>query len=121
MGYEVDAQILDAYAKILIDAPIDEAEKPCGTIQQKPQEVETKFNWKKREKQEGKESKFVQKVSKDIKALIDVVPEKGRKRKDLEVHIEPVIAESESEDDTPLSFKRVVRKKPKETEAKAKK
>lgn len=31
MGYEVDALILDAYAKILLDTDIDEAEKPCGT------------------------------------------------------------------------------------------
>lgn len=94
MGYEVDAKILDAYAKMLIDAPINEAENPCGTAQQKTQEVETKFNGKKREKKEGKASKFMEKVSKDIKALIDFVPEKGRNRKDLEVHIGSVTAES---------------------------
>lgn len=44
---------------------------------------------RKGKKEEGKARKFVQEVSKDIKALIDVVPEKGRKRKDLVVHIEP--------------------------------
>lgn len=121
MGYEVDGNILDAYAKMLIDAPIDEAEKPYGTAQRKTQEVETKFNRKKREKQEGKASKFVENVSKDIKALIDDVPEKGRKRKDSKVHNEPVTAESKSEDDTPLSFKRVVRNKPEETKAESKK
>lgn len=41
MGYEVDGQILDAYTKMLIDAPIDEADKPYGTAQQKTLEVET--------------------------------------------------------------------------------
>lgn len=48
MGYEVDDVILDAYAKMLIDAPIDEAEKSFGTTKQKKQEVQTKFNRKKR-------------------------------------------------------------------------
>lgn len=71
-------------------------------------------------KQEGKARKFVQEVWEDIKALIDAVLEKGRKRKDLVVHIEPVTADSKFEDDTPLAFKRVVRKKPKEPKVEAK-
>lgn len=105
---------------MMIDAPIDEAEKPYGTAQQKTHQVETKFNRKKREKQEGKERKFVEKVSPDIKALIDVVPEKDRKRKNPEVHLELVIVESESKDNTPLELKRVVRKKTEETKVEAK-
>lgn len=65
--------------------------------------------------------KFVQEVSKEIKALIDVVPKKGRKRKDLVVHTEPVTVESKFKDNTPLAFKRVVRKKPEEPKVEAKK
>lgn len=50
MGYEVDVVILDAYAKMLIDAPIDEVEKSFGIAKQKKQEVQTEFNQKNREK-----------------------------------------------------------------------
>lgn len=121
MGYEVDALILDAYAKILLDADIDETKKHCGTTQQKTFEVETKFNWKKRKNQEGKASKFVQEVSKEIKPLIDAIVEKGRKRKDLVVHIEPVARDSKTDDETPLAFKRVVRKKLEESKVEPKK
>lgn len=121
MGYEVDAQILHAYVKMLIDTPIDEVENPSRTAYQKTLGIEIEFNLKEREKQEGKASKFVQKVSKDIKALIDVVLKKSRKSKDLEVHIEPVTVDSKLEDDTMLAFKRVVRKKLEETKVEAKK
>lgn len=121
MGYEVDAQILDAYAQLLIDAPMDEAEKSFSTAKQKKQDVETEFNQKKREKQQGKARKFVEQVSQDIEALIDVVMEKGRKRKEPEIFIKPVAIESGSDDDTTLAFKRVLRKKTEETKVEAKK
>lgn len=121
MGFEVDAQILEAYAKMLIDAPIAEAENSCGIAKQKSQEIEIEFKQKKREKKEGKERKFVQKVSQDIKELIDVVLKKGGKRKNPKVHIDPLTIESKSKDDTPLAFKRVVRKKIEETKVEAKK
>lgn len=121
MGNEVDAQILDAYAKILIDAPIDEIEKSFGTAKQKKQEVQTEFNKKKREKQQGKANKFVEQVSQDIKALMGVVPAKGRNMKEPQIFIEPNPSDSGTEDDTPLEFKRVLRKKGEESKEEARK
>lgn len=51
MGYDVDASILDAYARILIDASTDESKKYFGTAKKKELEVKTEFNQKKRERQ----------------------------------------------------------------------
>lgn len=50
MGYEVDAHILDLYAKILIDFPIDEIKKTFGTTNQKELELQIRCNQKKRVK-----------------------------------------------------------------------
>lgn len=97
----------------------NEAEKSFGTAKQKKQEVETEFNRKKREKQPGKASKFVEQFSQDIKALIDVVSEKERKTKEPKVFIEPIASNSGSKDNTPLAFKRVLRKKGEETKEEA--
>lgn len=67
MGYEVDAQVLDLYAKMLIDALVDEMEKTCDTAKQKELEVQIGFNKKKREGQIKKVGQAVKKMSSKIK------------------------------------------------------
>ncbi|XP_059072498.1 uncharacterized protein LOC131873613 [Cryptomeria japonica] len=47
--------------------------------------------------------------------------EKGRKRKEPEIFIEPIPSDSGTEDDTPLAFKRVLRKKGEESKEEARK
>lgn len=42
---------------------------------------------------------------------MDVVLAKGRKRKEPEIFIEPIPSDSGTKDDSPLAFKRVLRKK----------
>ncbi|XP_057820993.2 CUE domain-containing protein 5-like [Cryptomeria japonica] len=122
MGYEVDASILDAYARILIDALEDEFEKSFGTAKQKELEVKTRFNQKKRERQQKKVSQFVEKVSKDIQTLIDASSAKeAKKRKQLEALLALITSDTKTEDEIPLSFKRVQRKKVEEPKEKAEK
>lgn len=70
MGYEVDAEILDLYAKTLIDAPVDEDEKTFGTTKQKESEVHIGFGKKKREGKIKKVGEFVEKMSSEIKQII---------------------------------------------------
>lgn len=122
MGYEVDARILDAYARILIDSPTDESRKSFGTTKQKELEVKTEFNQKKRERQQKKVSQFVEKVSKGIQTIIDASSAKEvKKRKQPEALLAHITSDTEIEDEIPLSLKRVQRKKVEDPKEKAEK
>lgn len=74
--------------------------------------MKTEFNQKNRERQQRKVSQFVEKVSKDIQTIIDASSAKEvKKRKQSEALLAPITSYIETEDEIPLSFKRVQRKK----------
>lgn len=50
LGYEVDDIIFELYAKMLLDAPLDDKIEHFGTTGEKALEVKTSFNRKRREK-----------------------------------------------------------------------
>lgn len=52
---------------------------------------------------------------------MEVVPAKGRKRKEPKIFIEPIPPKFGTEDDIPLAFKRVLRKKDEEPKEEARK
>ncbi|XP_057838208.1 uncharacterized protein LOC131048314 [Cryptomeria japonica] len=109
-SYEVDATILDAYAKMLIDAPTDESEKYFGTAKQKELEVKTKFNQKKRESQEGKRKKVEDPKEKD---------EKTRKQSERKVTFK--VSVSQPAERKPTQKKRPVKDTPSSSGKKKKK
>ncbi|XP_059075203.1 uncharacterized protein LOC131875179 [Cryptomeria japonica] len=103
-------------------AQANESEKSFGTAKQKELEVKTEFNQKKRERQQRKVSQFVEKVSKDIKNIIEASSTKEvKKRKQLEALIAPINLDIETEDEIPLYFTRVQRKKVEDPKEKAEK
>lgn len=74
MGYEVYSNILESYAKILLDAPPEPTEKVFGIAETIERDVTIQKKNKKREKIIKDASKFVEVVK---KGLLKLDPVKG--------------------------------------------
>lgn len=122
MGYEVDLNILEAYANIILDAPREPTEKIFGTIETIESDVPMLKQRKKREKDIKDASKFVKIVIESLLKLDSMkgVAEQERRTKQQPVaHISLVATSSDSDSDRVAEFKRVHRKKRKPSPAPA--
>lgn len=119
LGYEVDDNILDLYAKMLLDAPLDDKTKHFGTTKDKAFEVKTSFNRKRREKKIDKMSAYIQDVTHKIdtqlgsgsKLTVEPTMTSTAEVKKHEAYISTITFDSDPEDNEPLAFRRVQRKK----------
>ncbi|XP_059064268.1 uncharacterized protein LOC131856491 [Cryptomeria japonica] len=83
MGYEVDTNILETYAKRLLNAPLEPTKKFFGT-------TET--------------------IEKDLSDVASSIKE-GKSDQQLVTHVSPIVTSSETDSDKAAEFKRVDRKK----------
>lgn len=114
MGYEVDSNILESYAKILLDAPPEPSEKIFGTAETIEKDVDIQKQRKKRDKILKDASKFVEVVTKGLLKLdpmSGVVAKKIKSKQQSVTHVSLVVTSSDSDSDKAKKFKRVDRKK----------
>lgn len=116
MGYEVDLNILESYARILLDAPREPTEKIFGIAATIESDVSMMKERKKREKLMKDASKFVADVKKGLMGFEQMsgIAESMKESKtgqQLVAHVSPVVTSSERESDKAVEFKRVERKK----------
>lgn len=110
MGYEVDLNILEAYAKTLLDAPKKPFEEIFGNVETIQSVVLMQKQRKRREEFIREASKMAMEVKENVMNLSGISTSELEGLK-LEAHVSSVITSSDTNSGKQVEFKRVERKK----------